>query len=50
MSKEDIFEELKFLRTMIEENPEYYGVIEDSYLVERLQEIIWKIGKDIGEF
>ena len=49
MSKEAIFEELKSIRITIEENdcPE---VNLDLWIVDRLQELIWKIGEDIGEF
>ena len=57
MSKEEIFEELKALRVLIEmelrilieNNPEFCSC-RCSYLVDRLQELIWKIGEDIGEF
>jgi hypothetical protein len=49
MSKEDIFEELKSIRIMIEENPSYYGRDFDD-AVDRLQQLIWKVGQDIGEF
>jgi hypothetical protein len=44
MSKEDIFEELKAIRIMIEENPTVWESLD------RLQELIWKVGEDIGEF
>lgn len=44
MSKEDIFEELKSIRIMIEENPTVWESLD------RLQELIWKVGEDIGEF
>jgi hypothetical protein len=50
MSKEDIFYELKNLRNIIEKNPEFHNVIDGSYLVYRIQELIWKVGEDIGEF
>jgi hypothetical protein len=50
MSKEEIFEELINLRDIIDNNPEFYDVIDGSYLVDRIQELIWKVGKDIGEF
>ncbi len=50
MSKEDIFDELMNLRDIIEKSPEFYNVIDGSYLVDRIQELIWKVGKDIGEF
>jgi hypothetical protein len=41
MSKEDIFEQLKVIRDML---PEEHDVHQE------LQEIIWKVGEDIGEF
>ena len=48
MSKEEIFEELKFIRDML------MGVVEKNYnhtiLRDRLQELIWRVGEDIGEF
>jgi hypothetical protein len=52
MSKKTIFEELKSIRTIIEESPEFYDLsdIRRSCLVDRLQELIWILGEDIGEF
>ena len=50
MSKEDIFEELLSIRTSIEDNPVLYEIIDGQLLVDRLQELIWKVGADIGEF
>ena len=45
MSKEEIFEELKVIRDMLWDLvPE-----EDGTHIE-LQELIWKVGQDIGEF
>lgn len=41
MSKEEIFEELKAIRDLRYVEIEVY---------EALQELIWKIGEDIGEF
>ena len=41
MSKEDIFEELKVIRDML---PEEHMVHQE------LQELIWRVGEDIGEF
>ena len=41
MSKEDIFEELKAIR-------EYISAVEAG--LDMLQELIWKVGEDIGEF
>ena len=44
MSKEDIFEELKAIRFLIEDRPTVWESLD------RLQELIWKVGEDIGEF
>ena len=41
MSKKDIFEHLKVIRDML---PEEHDVHQE------LQELIWKVGEDIGEF
>jgi len=49
MSKEDIFQELVSLRILASSI-----IIEKNYslpiLHDRLQELIWKVGEDIGEF
>ena len=44
MTKRDLFEELKVIRTAAEK-----GAC-NSYIVDQLQELIWEIGQDIGEF
>lgn len=41
MSKEDIFAALKVIRDMLPEDDEVH---------QELQELIWKVGEDIGEF
>ena len=44
MTKQQIFEELVSIRTIIEKNDE------DALVVDQLQDLIWKLGQDIGEF
>ena len=45
MTKRDIFEELVSIRTLIEK-----GDATESDIVDFLQNMIWKLGLDIGEF
>ena len=41
MSKEDIFNQLIVIRDML---------LEEHMVHQELQELIWKVGEDIGEF
>ena len=56
MSKEDIFEELLSIRIFIEESPSFCSLdppnvdMPFALVVDKLQELIWKVGEDIGEF
>ena len=46
MTKREIFEKLVQIRTIIETRFRN----EDALVVDQLQELIWEIGEDIGEF
>ena len=46
MTKREIFEKLVRVRTIIETRFRN----EDALVVDQLQELIWEIGEDIGEF
>ena len=48
MRLEDLFEELKVIRTIADKNG-WTGFYND-YIVEQLDELINEIGQDIGEF
>ena len=55
MSKEEIFEDLKSIRVSLErmegaDLPDYLQELVWDEVANRLQELIWKVGKDIGEF
>jgi hypothetical protein len=55
MSKEEIFEELKAIRVSLErmegaDLPDYLQELVWDEVANRLQELIWKVGEDIGEF
>ena len=47
MSKEDIFNELIVIRDML---PEYTVGHQGQFVYDEIQELIWKVGEDIGEF
>jgi hypothetical protein len=47
MSKEHIFEHLKVIRDNLQAVEQAYNV---DCCVDEIQELIWKIGEDIGEF